>query len=252
MFRATAPARSKILTWLDFAVGEIQQANFPSRVANYDVPLGFGLVLERAKPLRMYIKAKYEIAIAPDATVFVAVGLGAAGHKTVQSTRAANPFPTTEHPDLAAFISSDAGVTWTKTPITNANFVTGVITITKVPGTNRVKVFFLPGTGEIQLFGYRPVGSDITGGKIFGKPFRDLHETDQSNDRSAMQLSTANDVPLISQFRISLEVRSNSLVEWSADAQHDLMIPTKFAPIEIDDIQASNVAVEKALRGGNF
>ncbi len=250
--RALAPAKSQILTWDKFSVGDTQQPNFATRIAFYDVPLGYGMILEKDKPLRAYIKAKEEFAETVNANPTASVNLVTAGHKPIRSSRVASAFPTQSHPDLVAFISSDNGTTWTRTDIVGANFTSGVVVVNKTATTNRVKIYFLPGLGEIQIFGYRPVGSDISGGKIFGKPFRDLHETDQSNDRSAMQLSTNGDVPLVSQFRLAIEVRSSSLVEWSKEAEHDLMIPTKSAPIEIIDIQALNVEVERALRGGNF
>jgi hypothetical protein len=252
MFRLLEKPRSNLLTWDKFAVADVQQPNFATRIAYYDVPLGFLVELEKNKPVRAYIKAKFEEPVTVNANANIAVNLAGNGHTMLRSTRAASAFPTDSHPDVVAYISSNGGTTWTKATIANANFLSGVVTVNKTPTTDRVKVYFLPGLGEIQFFGYRPAGSDVAGGKVFGKPFRDLHETDQANDRNSMQLTTSSNVLLPSQFRLAVEVRSPSIVEWSAAAEHDLMLPTKSVPIEISDIQALNVSAERMLRGGNF
>ncbi len=251
IFRPTGPARTKVLTWQDFIAGQ-QTANVASVAAYYDVPLGHAAVLLAQKPIRAFLKSRFNEPFAADAAATRVINLGGAGLQMVQSTRSAPALPANNHPDVLAYISNDNGVTLTRANVTAINFATGQVTVAKLATTNYIAVYYLSANGELEIKAYRPVGGDTVAGRLFNKPLRGLAEIDQSNERSAMVLNLSKDTALPSQFRLALEVRSSGVISWDALAEHDLAILTKIAPIEIFDLQALNVEAERGLRGGNF
>jgi hypothetical protein len=223
-----------------------------SSFAFFDVPLSHMVVLRSDVNLRLYLKARYEVAVGLAAAGNQIVDLGIVGQGFILSGRQNAAFPTVAHTDLVAFVSEDAGATWLAAAVNAVNVATGVITIQRTANTNRVKVYFLPSRGNLEIRAFRPAGSDNVSAKLFGQPFRAIAESDQTNIRSVIRLELGEDKPLPSQFRLSLQTDSPSTIAWVAEAQHEIAILVRDAPIEILNLQQLSVMAEKQLRGGNF
>lgn len=249
-FRKLAEPKQRTLIWSDFTAGS-PVADVMSAVAYRDVALGYASGLKPGSALRAYLKSKYELAITVDAATTYTVDLGALGIKLVLSTKTAPALPTNAHPDLVAYISSDAGTSWAKTDITAINTAASTVTITKTASaTNRVKLYYLSGNGEIQLSVRKPQGSDVFNSKVFGKPQRELYELDQTNERSAPKLTLPRPALLPPQWRLQLEARAPHTIAWVAEAEHDLSIPVYDAPVQVYDVAQFNRVVEANLQGG--
>jgi hypothetical protein len=239
---------------LDFGAFR-QDAQVPGVLSNFayfDVPLSHMVVLRSDVNLRLYLKARFEAAVVLAAAGNQIVDLGAVGQGFILSGRQNAAFPTVAHTDLVAFVSEDAGATWLAAAVNAVNVATGVITIQRTANTNRVKVYFLPSKGNLEIRAFRPAGSDGISAKLFGQPLRAIAESDQTNIRSVIRLELGEDKPLPSQFRLSLQTDSPSTIAWVAEAQHEIAILVRDAPIEILNLQALSVAAERQLRGGNF
>ena len=252
LFRVTSEPRSKLLSWSDFQSGSQQVPSLASIVAFYDIPLGHGAVLLAGKQIRCFLKSRFNTAFAADAAATRVIDLGASGLSMVQSTRVGAAFPNNSHPDVLAYTSTDGGVTLTRAVVASVNFATGQVTVNKTAAVNFIAVYYLSGNGELEIFAYRPTGADTVAGRLFNRPMRALAEIDQTNERSAMELNIGRDLMLPSQFRVTLQVRSTGIIAWDALAEHDLLIQTKQAAIEIIDLQGLNIAAERQIRGGNF
>lgn len=240
--------KPKTLTFSDFKAGT-QGQGIGNEVAYYDVPLSYGLILLSRLPMRFYLKAAYEAAITPDANTSLNVALG---DNTVLSGRSAPAFPTQNHPDVLAYISSDGGATWTQTVVNAVNSATNTVNINKLAATNRVRVFYLSATGGFELRVFRPVGSDGVNAQLFNQPFFVLNSADQSNQRSAPRLNIGGERFVPSQWRISLQGNGARPILWTPDAQHDVAIQTALGRIQINDLQSLNAMAEVGLRGGNI
>lgn len=240
--------KPKTLLYGDFTAGT-QGTGQGNEVAYHDVSLSYGLILLSTLPMRFYLKAVFEQAYTPDAATNVNVTVP---DNMVQSGRNAPAFPAQNHPDILAYISSDGGATWTQTPINSVNWATETLNITKVAGTNRIRVFYLSATGAFQLRVFRPVGSDGVNAQLFNQPFFVLNTANQSNQRSAPRLNIGGDKFVPSQWRLSLQAVGASKILWTPDAQHDVAIETSRGRIRIDDLQSLNAQAEVSLRGGNI
>jgi hypothetical protein len=239
---------------LDFGAfrGDSQVPNVLSTFAYFDVPLSHMVVLRSDVNIRLYLKARFEGVVALAAAGNEVVNLGAINQGFILTGRQNAAFPTVAHSDLVAFVSEDAGVTWLAAAINAVNVAAGTITVQRTANTNRVKVYFLPSRGNLEIRAFRPAGSDGISAKLFGQPFRAIAESDQTNVRSVIKLDLGEDKPLPSQFRLALQTDSPSTIAWVAEAQHEIAILVRDAPIEILNLQELNVAAERQLRGGNF
>lgn len=239
---------------LDFGAfkADVQTPGVMTTFAFFDAPLSRLVVLRNDINLRIYLKAKFEGAVAVVAAGNEVINLAAVGQGFTLSGRANAAFPTAAHTDLVAFVSADAGVNWTQTTINAVDTVAETITIQRLATTNRVKVYFLPDKGSLEVRAFRPAGSDTVAAKLFGQPLRAVYESDQTNVRSAIRFELGEDKPLPSQFRLALQTDSPSTISWVAEAQNELAILVKDAPIEILDLQMLSLMAEKQLRGGNF
>ena len=250
-YRLKGPVVSRTLSF-DAFKPDAQVPNVLTSFAFFDVPLSQMLVLRSDVNMRIYLKARFEAAVALAAAGNEVVNLAAANQGFVLSGRQNAAFPTVSHTDIVAFVSDDAGVTWAPAAINAASVAAGTITIQRGANTNRVKIYFLPSRGNLEIRAFRPAGSDGISAKLFGQPLRAIAESDQTNIRSVIRLELGEDKPLPSQFRLSLQTDSPSTIAWVAEAQHELAILVRDAPIEILDLQALAVAAERQLRGGNF
>ena len=240
--------KPKTLLFSDFVAGT-QGLGQGNEVAYHDIALSYGLILNSKLPMRFYLKSVYEFAYTPDALTNVNVIVP---DNVLQSGRNAPTFPTQNHPDLLAYISSDNGTTWAQTTINSINWITDTLNITKLAGTNRIRVFYLSGTGGFQLRVFRPVGSDSVNAQLFNQPFFVLNSADQSNQRSAPRLNIGGDRFVPSQWRISLQSQGGKPILWLPDAQHDVAIEASRGRIQINDLQQMNAMAEVSLRGGNI
>lgn len=237
------------LSFGSFVAGA-QTVNLLTPVAYVEVAPGYVMGIKRELQFHLYLKSKHEAAIVADAAVTLAVDLAAAGYKIVQSTRPAPAFPTQKHPDVHAYISSDAGATWVATDVTAVNWGTSVVTITKNAATNRIKVYFLNGQGDVEVQAKLPKGSDNINIKLFGQSQRSIYEVDQTNERSALRIGLTANALLLPRWRLQLAVRSPGLIPWVEEANHEVDIPVFDMPVEILDLGRAELMAESELRGG--
>ncbi|MBF6594977.1 MAG: hypothetical protein IVW51_11100 [Thermaceae bacterium] len=240
--------KPKTLIFNDFIAGS-QGLSQGNEIAYFDVPLSYGLILNSKLPMRFYLKAAYEFAYVADALTNVNVTIP---DNVLQSGRNSPVFPTQNHPDLLAYISSDAGATWAQTTINSMNWNTETLNITKLAATNRIRIFYLSATGGFQLRVFRPVGSDSVNAQLFNQPFFVLNSANQSDQRSAPRLNIGGDRFVPSQWRISLQAQDGKPILWLPDAQHDVAIEASRGRIQINDLQKMNAMAEVSLRGGNI
>ena len=244
----------RTLAWDAFQAGS-QVLSRASFAAFLDVALGHAMVIKGSQNFRLYIMAQYIAQIATDASTVQVVDLGAKGLGVVRSARPAPAFPSQSHPDVFAFISNNAGATWTPTNVTAADFTVNTVTVVKAADTNAIKVYYLPEFGEIALRAVRPVGSDGVNALLWGAPLMDVHQVDQSNTRSAPRFeagSGGNGWFLPPKFRLGLEVRSPSNIVWTAEARHELAINVLDSRITVLSESQLNAMAEVQLRGGSI
>ncbi|GGJ56585.1 hypothetical protein [Deinococcus roseus] len=246
---ALGASRSTVFTQPDFKVGT-QQTGILSPIAYLEVPKGHLYALKGQIPFTMYIMAKYEFAIATDSDVVHTVELAPQGGAFSKSTRPAPTLPAQNHPDIRAYISSNGGTTWTQTNVLNIDYDDESVNITKLAGTNRIKVYYLTSKGTLTISAQRPAGSDAIGLKIFDAPLRKLHEVDQTNIRSAVVLGSRDVFILPEDWRLFINVKSPVPIEWSVEAGHELALNAFTQPIKVLDAQALNAKAEEILRGG--
>lgn len=247
------PFMPRRLGFDDFSANAAWSSNMPIVVAQHEVALGEVFKPNPLAPIRAYIMGRHEAAIVADAAVTIVVDLGAQGYDLVRSNRVAPALPTLIHPDARAFISSDAGATWNETTVTAFDENANTVTISKVAGTNRIRLYFLHGNGEFRLRVSRPIGSDIVSPLIYNAPFKALHETNQIDSRTAIRLSGARsgDFPALApRWKLSLEVKTSVPIYWVAEARHELLIHGAKAPVLIHNWKLLEARLEQEWRSG--
>ncbi|WP_034343996.1 hypothetical protein [Deinococcus misasensis] len=247
-FQILGQERSLTLTVSDFVGTGAQIQNRMSPIAYYDVPIGHLVALKGGTPFRSYIKGEYVATIAPAVGVTHTVDLDAAGYRFARSARPAPTLPANNHPDILAYISDDAGATWTLTNVTAINVDTQEITVTKTASTNRVKIYYLLSDGEIEIRAARPVGSNGVSALLYNNSFRGLHEVNQTNIRSAPKFGTADRYSLSENFRLTIEANTNAVIPWVPEARHEIVIGAFDLPVKVTDPQRLAVQVEAMLR----
>jgi hypothetical protein len=238
---------SHTILWDEFSSTNRQTPGRMSEVAVLEVPAGQILSL---KPLMFaaILKAEHIERFTAAAGATVAIDLGAAGHRPILTAQTAPAFPTTNHPDLSAWISSDNGVTWTESNVTAYNPATRTITVAKLAGTNAVAVYFVPGDGEIAFYAKRPTGSDDVKAVLYRTTARALFQSDQSNERSAPRFSDFKRLPPF--WKLSIEMSTVSSVKWTPRAEHILELPSTKLTVKVNDRQMLDQSAERILRGG--
>ena len=219
-------------------------AGVESAFAYYQVPLDHAIAL---KPEAFTLRIKGFVspaAFAASGAATVVVDLGAAGLKIAQGSQPSPAFPTQAHADAVAFVS-DAGVVWTPANITAINYITGQVTVAKLPTTTRVKLYYLLGDGEVILRGRKPSAYDQDARQIYRSSSKKLNELDQVDNKTAPKLTRPQ--PLISQFRLELAARTAGLVEWVEEARHEIVIQADIQRIRITDREAAERATLAAL-----
>ncbi len=243
--------RVRTLIPSDFVAAN-QILNVISNVAELEVSRGHAMVLKNGTPFQAFLHAAYELAITPDVATTLAVDLGAQGFKLAQSTRTSPALPTAAHLDVSFDISTDGGTTWTETNVTAIDWVANIVTGVKTAGTNRVRVRYLPGDGEIQLAAIVPMASDGSQAVIHSKPLRGLFEADQSNIRTGTRLELHRDIFLPPEWVLAIRVRSKSKILWTDAAENILALPVIDVPISLRDKVKLWRMSESELKGLNY
>lgn len=250
------PVGSKAVTlgFENFRPGQ-QVLGTLSTAAYHDVSLNHVLALKGNIPFRAYIKGVFErgeqISAAGELVVSINPN-GNEGRVMVRSARPAPAFPTASHPDVLVYVSANNGTSWTQKPVKAVDFAAGTVTFDKDANTNRIAVFYLIGDGELELRAVRPMGSDSGSAKLYGAPFRTIHESDQSKGTTAPKLGSRPRYDLPQQFRLELAVRSNSKVEWTARARHELALAADDIAGQVINAQQLSALGELGLRGGSL
>lgn len=248
-FASLAPAIRTSLTADRLKPGS-QVLGTMSTVAYLDGPQGHLFLYMGGEALRMYIKGRYVTTASGAGDV--EIDLGAQGIRCVKTLRSAPQFPTTSHPDLLAYTSTDAGSTWQPAVIKKADFDAGTLTVT-APSACDIAVYYVVGDGTYELRISRPMGGDSTRARLIDGALRSIHETDQTNIRSAPVFGSAGrEYPQPPQFRLELAVNSNSAVVWDQYAQHELALPVWDGAIEVYDAARMAAMAEVVLRGGSI
>lgn len=225
-----------------------------STVAYFDAPLGHLMLFKGGENFRFYLKGRHEVGVSPatPAGPFV-VDLAAAGHSLIRSPRPGAAFPNTSHPDVLAYTTVDGGESWQAAPVTAVDWAAGTVTVDRPDNATTVAVYFTTGDGEFELRVVRPLGSDVASAKLFGGALRSIHETDQTNARSAPTFGAeGREYPLPPQFRLELAVRSQTPIVFDQYAQHELSLPVFDTPIRVLDAAQLNAQAELKLRGGTL
>ncbi|THF88469.1 hypothetical protein E7T09_04490 [Deinococcus sp. KSM4-11] len=252
-FLPLAQAMRLTLTPEKFTPGQ-QVLGILSTVAYFDGPLGHLLLFKGGENFRFFLKGRAEFVV-PGGTAAGAyvVNLAGAGHSPIRTTRPAAAFPTTSHPDLLAYTSIDNKATWQLASISAADFAAGTVTVTLPANTTHVVVYHTTGNGEFELRILRPLGSDTSRAKLFGSALRSIHETDQSNTRSAPTFGgEGREYPLPPQFRLELAARTTTPIVFDQYAQHELSLPVFDTPVRVLDAAQLNAQAELKLRGGTL
>jgi predicted deacetylase len=245
-FQPTAPQKTVTLTATDFTPGS-QLVGIMSPIAFYDVPLGHILGLYGRKPFRAYIKGVKQF---PNQAGGAAAALNL-GALPVRTVRPAGTFPTTNHPDITVYgRAAGSAAAWVRLSVSAVNFATGVVTVAAQAAAMDMKAYYILPDGELEIRAARPVGSDGVTTKLFGSPFRALHEVDQTNARSAPQFGSRDIYSLPQNYRITIEARTSAVIDWSADAGHELVITAADQAVSVTDEQSLMVRAEEKLRGG--
>ncbi len=238
---------SHTILWDEFNSSNKQTPGRMSEVAVLEVPAGQLLSL-KALMFAAILKAEHIERFAASAGLTVAVNLNAAGHVPILTPQTAPAFPTMAHPDLAAWKSSDNGVTWVETNVTAYNAATRTITVSKDAGTNAVAIYFVPGDGEIAFYAKRPTGSDDVKAVLYRTTARALFQVDQSNERSAPRFADVKRLPPF--WKLSVEMSTVSKIVWTPRAEHILELPATKLTIKVNDRQMLDQSAERILRGG--
>ncbi|WP_034383173.1 hypothetical protein [Deinococcus sp. YIM 77859] len=252
-FQPLAKAMRLSLTADRFTPGQ-QVLGLLSTVAYFDGPLGHLMLFKGGENFRFFLKGRFETGVAGGTAAgpFV-VNLAAAGHTLIRSTRPGAAFPNLFHPDVLAYTSADGGTTWQAAPVSAVDWAAGTVTVDRPGNATRVAVYFTTGDGEFELRVVRPLGSDVASAKLFGGALRSIHETDQTNARSAPTFGAeGREYPLPPQFRLELAVRSRTPVVFDQYAGHELSLPVFDTPIRVLDAAQLNAQAELKLRGGTL
>lgn len=252
-FQVLANANRTTLT-ADRLTAAQQVVGLNSGVAYFDGPAGHLLLFKGGETFRFYIKGRHEVGVVGGTPAGpYDVNLAAAGHTLMRTPRPGAAFPNANHPDVLAYTSSDGGTTWTRATVNAVNFDTGVVTVERPGNATRVAVYFVTGDGEFELRILRPLGSDVSSAKLFGGALRSIHETDQTNARSAPTFgSEGREYPLPPQFRLELAVRTKTPIVFDRYAEHELSLPVFDTPVRVLDAARLNAEAEVKLRGGSL
>lgn len=244
MIQATSAQNSTTLTASDFTPGA-QLVNIMSPVAYFDVPVGHIIGLLGKKSFRAYIKGRKDLAGVTGETFDTNV-------RATRTQRPAGAFPTANHPDLVVWgrdVNSNGP--WTKLEISWFDFSTGELVLQNaLTEPTDLRVYYVISEGEFEIRAARPVGSDGVTTKLFGAPFRAMHEVDQTNARSAPTFGGKAIFSLPQNYRLTLEARTGALIDWSDMAEHELVISAVDQPVRVTDEQLLMVRAEEKLRGG--
>ena len=229
-----------------------QVLGMASTVAYFDGPLGHLMLFKGGETFRFYLKGRHQQGVAVTGGDVV-IDLRAAGHSLMQSPRSGAAFPNKYHPDVLAYTSANGGATWTAATIKAVDWATGKVTVTTPAGSSQVAVYFLTGDGEFELRVVRPLGSDVVSAKLFGGACRSIHETDQTNARSAPSFGgVGQEYPLPPQFRFEISVRSKTPIVFDKYAYHEISLPLYDTPIRVLDAAQMNAQAEVKLRGNSI
>ncbi len=224
-----------------------------SSVAYFDGPLGHLMLFKGGENFRFYLKARAVFTNAGGFGIGLAnLNLASQNLKMLRTPRPAGAFPLTYHPDLLVYGDDGTGILQ-ELSIISADFQTGDLVVSTQAIFYDIVVYFVPADGEFELRIVRPLGSDVASAKLFGGALRSIHETDQTNARSAPIFGSAGrEYPLPPQFRLELAVRSNTQIVFDQYAQHEISLPMFDTPIRVLDAAQLNAQAELKLRGGTL
>lgn len=225
--------------------------NSPVVVAELSVPLGVTLALLPNRRTSVYLEAQHlETMSGGLATGDYVIDLGAVGKDIVQSTRIAPAFGAgiDTHPDAHAYQYN--GGSWLPCLVKAINFDTNTVTVARTTGTTSIDLRFLTGNGEVMLRAVRPTGSDQANPQLFRYAFRGLHESNQINDRTAVNLDDLKELP--ERWKLAVEVNSNAPILFDDKARHLIALPGGYTPTKVLEKSRWDAVAEVALRGGRL
>lgn len=225
--------------------------NSPVVVAELPVPLGVTLALLPGRRTSLYLEAQHlETMSGGLATGDYVIDLGAVGKDIVKSTRVAPAFGagTDSHPDAHAFQFN--GGAWVPCLVKAIDYDANTVTVARTTGTTSIDLRFLTGNGEVVLRGVRPTGSDQANPQLARYALRGLHESDQINDRTALNLDDLKELP--ERWKLVIEVNSNAPILFDSKARHQIVLPGGYTPTKVLDKSRWDAVAEVALRGGRL
>jgi len=246
------PAAPRALTAADFAAGA-QIAGAASEIARVTLPRGDVHSVLVGVPLRAYIFGRFVASVATGVgETTAALDLGAAGLTMARSTRDAPALPTSSHPDVRAYSSTD-GTTWTARNVSAVDFAAGTVTVAGLTAETAytLRVYFLPASGAFRVRAIQPSGLDSRSVELYNDSFRALHETDQADGETAPRIKRAGvaAMPLGPKWGVTLEATTAATIPWGDElAPHEVRIPGNRAPVIVNDEASLNRALGAALR----
>lgn len=221
----------------DFAPGR-QVIGARSVIARHNVPRGDVYELKVGAPMRLYLRGMYAATEAATAGGELTLDLGADGLQMIRSTRDAPAGPwTLEHPDLTVYTrETGSGDPFVARQVIDVDFDAGTVSVdgVAVSVNHDAEVFYLPGDGELALRAVQPSGIDQRSVELYNATLAGLHETDQSNGRTAPYVARPGltGLPLGPKWSLALEVNAPVPVPFDDPrAAHELIIRGYRAPV---------------------
>lgn len=213
-----------------------------SAVAKFRVPKGTIYELDGDMPFRLMVRARVDFDVPANSDGSYTVDIGDLGVDLVRSARPAPSGATTRHPDAKVLL--DGEVVAVEAFDADANTLT--ITVPDADAHSGV-AYVLHGNGDIRLIATLPSGVDVREIELYNDTFQALHETDQANGRTAPRLTPGKDLPLGPQWELQLQVTSDAVIEWSAQAGHVIALRGYSAPVAVVSREALNQIIAGRL-----
>lgn len=226
----------------DFDAGRAYVANREYQLAYFETPRN-EIITVQDLPMRLFLKAKVTGAGTNDAATSEQIDLGSAHSlNAIRSTRAAPSLPSSAHPDVVAFTTTDGGTTYTQQNITAYDASANTVTIAKPANTAYdYKIYVLTGNGQVRITADAPQGSGELQVQLANTTLAALHEVDQSRANAAQTLNGmfGRVIRLSQKFRIGIYVTTDVEVAWATEAEHEVSIPTVRRAVIVNDDRAT-------------
>lgn len=247
-------ARPETLGFAQFTASRDSINGAEVELARFTVPRR-AMLAGRDDGFRLFLKARAEADLTNDANTSEQVDVGALGLDLVRTTRPAPSLPTSRHPDVAAYTSTDGGATWTAANITAVDFDADTVTVAKPANVAvSVRVYATIRQGLVRVAAAAPAGSSAIEVPIWNSTVGALHDTDQAEKSARPNLVRSFGKPLYLspkfQLRVYVTAASAGVFTWASEARHEIAVPVARRAVEV--VNARELVAEnlRQLRPG--